>query len=140
MDLLMRKQVKYVFRPPRYWAPLIPLLVRLSDRFFLRGKFNVQRVDVRGAEEVTELCAQGHSVLVAPNHADHADPHTMAHVGRRYGLPFHFMAAREVFEKEGAMGSWALQRMGAFRSTARERTCPRSRRPWPSSRRDATLW
>ena len=56
MDLLMRKQVKYVFRPPRYWAPLIPLLVRLSDRFFLRGKFNVQRVDVRGAEEVTELC------------------------------------------------------------------------------------
>ena len=114
MDLLMRKQVKYVFRPPRYWAPLIPLLVRLSDRFFLRGKFNVQRVDVRGAEEVTELCAQGHSVLVAPNHADHADPHTMAHVGRRYGLPFHFMAAREVFEKEGAMGSWALQRMGAF--------------------------
>ncbi len=114
MDLLMRKQIKYVFRPPRYLAALIPLLVRLSDRFFLRGKFNVQRVEVRGAEEVANLCAQGHSVLVAPNHADHADPHTMAHVGRRCGLPFHFMAAREVFEKQSAMGSWALQRMGAF--------------------------
>ena len=114
MDLLMRKQVKYVFRPPRYWGALIPLLVRLSDRFFLRGKFNVQRVDVRGAEEVTALCAQGHSVLVAPNHADHADPHTMANVGRRYGLPFHFMAAREVFEKQGVMGNWALQSMGVF--------------------------
>ena len=63
---------------------------------------------------MTELCAQGHNVLVAPNHADHADPHTMAHVGRRYGLPFHFMTAREVFEKQGTMGSWALQRMGAF--------------------------
>ncbi len=114
MDLLTREQIKYVFRPPRYRAALIPLLVRLSDRFFLRGKFNVQRVEVRGAEEVAKLCAQGHSVLVAPNHADHADPHTMAHVGRRYGLPFHFMAAREVFEEQGAFGSWALQRMGAF--------------------------
>ena len=114
MDLLMREQIKYVFRPPRYSAALIPLLVRLSDRFFLRGKFNVRRVEVRGAEEVAKLCAQGYSVLVAPNHADHADPHAMAHIGRRYGLPFHFMAAREVFEKQSAIGGWALQRMGAF--------------------------
>jgi hypothetical protein len=114
MDLLKREQIKYVFRPPKYSAALIPLLVRFSDHLYLRRKYNVQQVKVRGAEEVAKLCAQGHSVLVAPNHADHADPHAMAHVGRRYDLPFHFMAAREVFEKQGAIGNWALQRMGAF--------------------------
>ncbi len=114
MDLLKREQIKYVFRPPRYSAALIPLLVRLSDHLYLRRKYNVQRVEVQGAEEVARLCAQGHNILVAPNHADHADPHAMAHVGRRHRLPFHFMAAREVFEKQSAIGSWALQRMGAF--------------------------
>ena len=114
MDLLKREQIKYVFRPPRYWAALVPLLVRLSDHLYLRGKYNVRRVEVRGAEEVARLCAQGHSVLVAPNHADHADPHAMAQVGRRHRLPFHFMAAREVFEKQSAIGKWWLQRMGAF--------------------------
>lgn len=114
MDLLKREQIKYVFRPPRYSAALVPLLVRLSDRFLLRGKYNVRQVEVRGAEQVASLCAQGHSVLIAPNHADHADPHVMAHVGRRHRLPFHFMAAREVFEEQGAIGNWVLQRMGAF--------------------------
>jgi 1-acyl-sn-glycerol-3-phosphate acyltransferase len=52
-------------------------------------------------------------VLVAPNHADHADPGLLLTVGKRYKLAFHFMAAREGFEKN-RINRWVLQRAGAF--------------------------
>ena len=68
---------------------------------------------MRGAENLVRLVRSGQSVLVAPNHADHADPALLVTVGRRHGLAFHFMAAREGFEK-GALQSFVLQRSGAF--------------------------
>jgi hypothetical protein len=55
----------------------------------------------------------GQSVLVTPNHADHADPSLLVHVGRRYGLAFHFMAAREGFERSW-LRRFILQHSGAF--------------------------
>jgi 1-acyl-sn-glycerol-3-phosphate acyltransferase len=90
------------------------LLVWLSDRVYLRGKYHVRAVEVAGAEAVRGLVDAGHMVLVAANHADHADPHVMAHIGRAHGLSFHFMAAREVFERQGALGRAALALVGAF--------------------------
>jgi len=59
------------------------------------------------------LVSEGHSLLVTPNHADHADPGLLVHVGRRYGLTFHFMAAREGFERN-RVHRFILQRSGAF--------------------------
>ncbi|HSH09197.1 MAG TPA: lysophospholipid acyltransferase family protein, partial [Oceanipulchritudo sp.] len=71
------------------------------------------RVEISGEEALTRLAKAGHSVLVAPNHADHADPGLLVTVGRRCGIAFHFMAAREGFEAN-RLNCWVLQRGGAF--------------------------
>jgi len=114
MNLLKREQIKYVFRPPRYSAVLAPFLLWLSEVLYKRRTFDVQHVEIEGGEEVRGLHEQGHMLLVAPNHADHADPSVMCHAGTRSRLPFHFMAAREVFEKRTPLGRWLLQKIGVF--------------------------
>ncbi len=109
---LHRPQQRYVFRPARYSPFWAPVLVALG-RFVLRRKFNVQSKTVEGMEPVVALHRAGHSLLIAPNHADHADPPVLLSVGRRHGMAFHFMAARDPFEM-GALRAWAMQRVGAF--------------------------
>jgi len=109
----LRSDVPYRFRPPR-WRPWFRPLGLLANRWhFIRGKYRVERIDERGFEPVIERVRAGDAVLLAPNHADHADPHVMLALGGRLGLELHFMAAREVFE--GSPGAaWALQSMGVF--------------------------
>ena len=110
-----RRQTRYVFRPPRYSRFWAPLLVRLSDAFCLRHQYRVVETRVRsGAESLAALHRQGHGLLLAANHSDHADPHVMLHVGRRLGVPLHFVAAREVFERNRGVNGLLLPRVGAF--------------------------
>lgn len=109
---LVRPQTPYHFMPPRYsraFRPFLHLLVRLSQRY----EYKVTQTTIEGAEALASLVRDGQSVLVAPNHADHADPGLMLTVGRQYGFAPHFMAAREGFEKS-AVHRWVLQRAGAF--------------------------
>lgn len=80
---------------------------------FLDRKYRITSLDEQGFEKVRELVERGDAVILAPNHADHADPHVMLEVGGRCKLPLRFMAAREVFEVS-ARGAWALQSMGVF--------------------------
>lgn len=109
---IFRPQSPYVFRPPKYATWFRPVLHGLTA-FFLRFRFNIRHLQVRGQERLVELVKNGQSVLVAPNHADHADPALLVTVGRRYGLAFHFMAAREGFEKS-PLQCFVLQHSGAF--------------------------
>lgn len=110
---IFRPQVPYVFHPPKYSPVLAPFILWLSERFYLRKKFRIRAFQVEGGERLSELNKQGHSLLIAPNHADHVDPHALLVAGKRYGLRFHFMAAREGFESQ-AVNAFFLQRMGAF--------------------------
>ena len=80
---------------------------------FIERKYRVSELNVEGFDLVRKLVEQGDAVILAPNHADHADPHVMLEVGGRCKLPLHFMAAREVFEVSDR-GAWALQSMGVF--------------------------
>jgi 1-acyl-sn-glycerol-3-phosphate acyltransferase len=109
---LLRPQKPYAFCPPRYAGWFRPVLHLLSF-WFLRYRFNIRQISVSGEEALVRLVRDGQSVLVAPNHADHADPNLLVHVGRLHRLAFHFMAAREAFER-GAMRRFVLQRSGAF--------------------------
>jgi 1-acyl-sn-glycerol-3-phosphate acyltransferase len=109
---LVRPQTPYQFVPPKHsWAfrPILHLLVRWS----LKHEHHVNEVNISGTEALTRLAKEGQSVLVAPNHADHADPGLLLTVGRRCRIAFHFMAAREGFEKN-ALTRWVMQRGGAF--------------------------
>ena len=110
---IFRPQIPYKFRPPRYSPLLAPILTRLSQIMFLRRKFRMRNIRAEGMELVSDLVREGNTVLVAPNHADHADPHVLVFLGRKHGLSFHFMAAREGFEINPWNGL-ALQFCGAF--------------------------
>ena len=110
---ILRPQKPYVFHPPRYSRWLAPVAYRVADFAILRRQFKMRDVRGTGLDRVAGLERDGHSVLVAPNHADHADPSILVHLGRRHRLRFHFMAAREVFER-GALQAFVLQRCGVF--------------------------
>lgn len=109
---LLRPQSPYRFMPPKYspaFRPFLHLLTNLS----LRYEFKVGEVLISGLEKLASLAREGHSVLVAPNHADHADPGLMVTAARKGGFAFHFMAAREGFERH-RIHQWVLQKSGAF--------------------------
>ena len=109
---LQRIQKPYVFRPPRPARWFRPLLHLISTSF-LRFRFRIRHLSVRGEQTLVQLSRSGQSVLVTPNHADHADPCLLVEAGRRIGLHLHFMAARECFERS-PLNCFVLQRSGAF--------------------------
>ena len=109
----LRNDLPYTFTPPKPRAWFRPLGLWANEVLMLRRKYKVPRIEDRGFERVKELSASGHAVLLAPNHADHSDPHVMTALVARHGMRSHFMAAREVFEISKA-GSFALQSMGVF--------------------------
>src|SRR5580765_4260676 len=109
---LYRPQRPYEFCPPRYAWWFRPVL-HLVSAWMLSHKFKVRHVTVRGDETLARLVKERQSVLVTPNHADHADPQLLIHVGRRNGFIFYFMAAREGFERS-RLNRFVLQRSGAF--------------------------
>jgi hypothetical protein len=108
----LRNDLPYTFRPPQPRAWFRPLGL-FANRFYLQQKFAVTKLDDSGFDRVKELSRAGHAVLLAPNHADHSDPHVMTELVARHGMKSHFMAAREVFEIS-KLGSFALESMGVF--------------------------
>lgn len=110
---ITRTQKPYKFRPPKYSPLLAPLLRKLSELLFLRRRYRMRNVTWGGADKIRQLVSEGHAVLIAPNHADHADPHVLQYIGKKSGLSLRFMAAREGFEA-GPLSSFVLQRFGAF--------------------------
>ena len=110
-----REDTPYVYRPPKYsrfWAPVI---YAVNDAVYLRRVHRMSAVNVQaGGEVARDLYAQGHSLLFTPNHSSHCDPHVLLHLSRRYRIPIHFMAAREVFEMDHGLRGVAMQRAGVF--------------------------
>jgi 1-acyl-sn-glycerol-3-phosphate acyltransferase len=108
----LRNDLPYTFRAPKPRAWFRPLGL-FANRFYLQRKFAVTHLDDSGFDRVKELSRAGHAVLLAPNHADHSDPHVMTELVARHGMKSHFMAAREVFEIS-KIGSFALESMGVY--------------------------
>jgi len=110
-----RENTAYQYRPPRYSRFWAPLLYAVSDALYLRRKHRVSEVRVRhGGEAVLQHYRRGDAMLFTPNHSDHADPHVLMHLSRRFRIPIHFMAAREIFELNWGLQGRFLQRAGVF--------------------------
>jgi 1-acyl-sn-glycerol-3-phosphate acyltransferase len=110
-----RENTVYEFRPPRYSPVWAPVLYAVSDCLYLRRKHRVREVQVSGqGQAVPEHYRRGDALLFTPNHSDHADPHVLMHLSRRFRIPIHFMAAREVFEVNWGIQGRFLQRAGVF--------------------------
>jgi len=109
----LRNDLPYTFRPPRLNMALRPLVLLFNRHRQLRGDYRIRSVEAKGFGRVAELCREGHSVLLAPNHSDHSDPHVIIETCSREGLHPYFMGAREIFEV-GPLVSWVLQATGVF--------------------------
>jgi 1-acyl-sn-glycerol-3-phosphate acyltransferase len=109
----LRNDLPYTFRPPRVSRWLRPLGLLVNRVVHLGRKYRVETIREEGFERVRELCDEGHSLLLAPNHSDHSDPHVIMELASRHGLHPLFMGAREIFEVSPT-AAWALQGMGVF--------------------------
>ena len=104
--------------PPRWWGPAMkPRLVRMLRWLRRRRCVRVMRlmeIEVQGAEHVQQALAQGHGILITPNHATHADPDTMYAAADHLRCPFYFMSTWHVFESHGRIARRVLQWHGVF--------------------------
>jgi 1-acyl-sn-glycerol-3-phosphate acyltransferase len=86
----------YRFRPPRH----VPFFVWLAEHiapFYLRLYMKVVRIEAT-EEDLAMLCQlRGQRVMLTPNHPTQ-DPAVLFVFGRRLGMNFYWMAARELFE------------------------------------------
>ena len=78
-------------------------------------------VQVEGHDHLKQAIADGHGILITPNHAGHADPFTMYAVADEVATQFYFMAAWQVFQKASFLKRRVLQHHGVF-SVDREGT------------------
>ncbi|MEX0819027.1 MAG: lysophospholipid acyltransferase family protein [Pirellulaceae bacterium] len=104
--------------PPCWWSP------RLSS-FWVRAwrplrqrraawQHGLVDVQVRGLEHLIEASAGPQSVLITPNHPTHADPFALLAAADRFGQPFYFMTAWQVFAMTHRVGRRVLRQHGCF--------------------------
>jgi hypothetical protein len=112
-------------KPPRWWEPkLTPWFVYATSpmrRRTLRKAQNFASFEFHGLEHVKKTIANGHGILITPNHSFHYDSYFLIEAGVQVKRPFHFMAAWQVFAMSKFYEIWYLQRHGCF-SVDREGT------------------
>jgi 1-acyl-sn-glycerol-3-phosphate acyltransferase len=109
----LRNDLPYTFRPPKAAGWVRPLGLMVNRSVHLGRKYRIAKIHHDGFERVRELSEDGHSLMLAPNHSDHSDPHVIMELAARHGLRPYFMGAREIFEVS-AVAAWSLQNMGVF--------------------------
>ncbi|MEZ6041122.1 MAG: lysophospholipid acyltransferase family protein [Planctomycetaceae bacterium] len=112
MPSLLVTDSKYEFVPPhegRIWPRILSWLAP----GYLRRKYAVTEVEVRGAESLKQLHDQGHGILLAPNHCRMSDAIVLQSLSRQAELPFYVMASSHLFRGEKSL-AWVLRRLGAF--------------------------
>ena len=119
----------YTFRPPRMKRWLRPLALAVNRRIHLQRKYRIAHIAEEGFATVRDLCEAGHSVLLAPNHSDHSDPHVIMELASRHGMQPYFMGAREIFEVSPARPAGRCRAWASSRWIATVRTSPPSRPP-----------
>jgi 1-acyl-sn-glycerol-3-phosphate acyltransferase len=105
-------------KPPRWWGPkLSPAWIRFWKPFLRRTQLKKHRlikVDVRGLEHVRDAVDQGNGVLITPNHASHADCHSLYAAVDQLGYPVYVMVAWQVFARDGWLRAMLLRHHGGF--------------------------
>ncbi len=109
----LRNDLPYTFRPPKPCGWLRALGLAINRAIELKRKYRIAKIQDEGFDPVRGLSEAGHSILLAPNHSDHSDPHVVMELAGRYGMRAFFMGAREIFEVSPT-AAWALQSMGVF--------------------------
>lgn len=102
----------YEFVPPHH-GTVWPRLLNVLTPHFLKTRYRVTRVDVRGEETLRELQRAGHSILLTPNHSRMADPVVLLQMAKRLQQSLFIMASSHLFHGNRLM-SFTMRRVGAF--------------------------
>ena len=102
----------YKFVPPVYseWWPTI---LRPYLRRYLRKAYGVHSVECRHVERLRASLAEGHSIVLAPNHCRLADPLVLGILAWEAGCHLFAMASWHLF-KQSRFQTFMIRRMGAF--------------------------
>lgn len=106
----------YRFRPPTPRRWLTPLLCWLNRAWYLGHAYRIRGIDCKGIEAVVAAVEAGDAVLLAPNHADHADVHVMMEVLTRVRC-FRDSWVRGNFRSSSAGLVRPSERRGLFRGS-----------------------
>ncbi len=103
----------YRFSPP-YQGKIWPwILQRFVVRRMLDRSHGIVDVECRGIDRLRESRAQGHGILLAPNHCRPCDPFVVNQACRQAGLAPFTMASSHLFAG-GGLQAYILRRAGAF--------------------------
>lgn len=108
--LPLADQLPYRFYPPRIEG-LWLWLAHYYTAYLMRKQRKVVELEFSGQEHLQSLKGRADGVLIAPNHAEHADCGVIFHFSRRVCWPFYYMAAYQIFTGIGRVG---LPRIGVF--------------------------
>jgi 1-acyl-sn-glycerol-3-phosphate acyltransferase len=104
--------------PPRWWSPCLNSAWVSFWRPFRRQRafreHGLAGIEVRGSEHIRQAILAGQGILIAPNHPSHADPFALLEVSDQMQVPFHFMAAWQVFANTHWIGRRVLRQHGCF--------------------------
>jgi 1-acyl-sn-glycerol-3-phosphate acyltransferase len=102
----------YEFVPPVY-SPWWPRVLRYYLPRYLRKAHGVHSLEYRNIERFRELKADGHSIVLAPNHCRMADPLVLGMLALQVDSYLFAMASWHLF-KQSRFQTFMIRRMGAF--------------------------
>ena len=115
-----RMQTATQWWSPKLNATVVSLFrcIRLAKQ---RREERLMDVQVEGAEQVRQLLADNHAVLITPNHPTHADAYSIYAASDAVQVPFYLMTAWQVFADKSRLSRHILRWHGSF-SVDRETT------------------
>lgn len=103
---------RYRFIPP-HRGDLWPRFLNVLTPQYLKTRYGVTRVEVRGEETLRSLQQDGHSILLTPNHSRMADPVVLLQAARRLKQSLFIMASSHLF-RGSRVKLFTMRRVGAF--------------------------
>ena len=95
-------------------SPRIVRLTRSYRRWKLRVEQHIDEVSISGTHHLQGVLAQGHGILVTPNHAAHYDSAALYLAADHVNTPLYFMTAWQVFGMASHWDRFLMQRLGCF--------------------------
>jgi 1-acyl-sn-glycerol-3-phosphate acyltransferase len=102
----------YEFVPPVY-SDWWPWMLRFILKRYIRKLYGVTSIECRKVERLKAALAAGHSIILAPNHSNMADPMVLGVLGMEADCHLFAMASWHVF-KQSPFQTFMTRRMGAF--------------------------
>jgi 1-acyl-sn-glycerol-3-phosphate acyltransferase len=102
----------YRFVPP-YHGRIWWSLVEQGLPWYLNRYWGLEKIELRGVEQLTESLKAQHGILLVSNHPRPCDPLVLGQLSRELHQPFFTMASWHLF-MNGGWQAWLMHKLGGF--------------------------